>query len=87
MAQGTGFQGTYNVTPKPREQVEAGRWYYGFTCLECNQRFAVFDDDSNGKTRVRFEGDGHFLVACPHCDADRLYLTSQVEHFQAERLA
>ena len=32
MAQGTGFQGTYKVTPKPREQVEAGKWYYGFAC-------------------------------------------------------
>jgi len=28
MAQGTGFQGTYKVTSKPREQVEAGKWYY-----------------------------------------------------------
>jgi hypothetical protein len=84
MAQGSGFQGTYKVSPKPLAEVEIGKWYFGFTCLNCKKMFAVFDDSSAGQMPISFEGGGHFRVACPHCQADRLYEAEQVERFQAE---
>jgi len=83
MAQGSGFQGTYKVTAKNPSEVRAGVWYYGFDCLVCSSRFAVFDDTSSGVKQVRFEGEGVFRVACPHCSADRMYKTDQMRHFQA----
>jgi hypothetical protein len=85
MAQGSGFQGTFKVSPKPLAQVEPGKWYFGFAYLGCEKLFAVFDDPSNGQTPLQFAGGGHFLVACPHCAADRLYLTEQVQRFRAEK--
>jgi len=83
MAQGTGFQGTYKVTPKPKNEVKPGQWYYGFDCLECGSRFAVFDDKSKSEKPGQMVGGGHFRSVCPECGADRLYTTDQVVHFQA----
>jgi hypothetical protein len=85
MAQGSGYQGTYKVTPKGLAEIVPGKWYYGFTCAACHKRFAVFDGNSSGQRPVTFTGGGHIRVACPHCLADRLYETGQVEHFQAEQ--
>ena len=85
MAQGTGFQGTYRVTPKPKNEVKPGHWYYGFDCLECGERFAVFD--SKGPSApVTFAGGGHIRTTCPHCAADRLYEPAQAVHFQGSEL-
>jgi len=83
MAQGSGFQGTYKVTAKNPAEVKPGDWYYGFDCLVCGRRFAVFDDTTSATKPVTFAGGGVFRVACPHCSADRMYQTDQVQHFQA----
>jgi hypothetical protein len=63
MVQGTGFQGTYKVRPKPLEEVKVGNWYCGFSCLACTKRFAVFDDPSSGATRVPIGGMAWKLAA------------------------
>ena len=78
------FQGTYKVTAKPLGTVRSGAWYFGFDCLVCSKRFAVFDDPSNGASPTKFAGGGHFRVACPHCGSDRLYGVDAVRHFRAE---
>lgn len=83
MAQGTGFQGTYKVTPKSKNEVKPGNWYYGFDCLECGSRFAVFDDKSMGKKAVSMGGGGQIRSACPECGVDRLYATDQIVQFEA----
>ena len=74
--------GTAKVTAKNIEDVQPGNWYFGFDCLECPKRFAVFDDESDGNTPVQFTGGGHILVSCPHCSADRMYSVDQVVQFQ-----
>ena len=81
--EGPDFQDTYKVGPKPLDELLVGNWYYGFDCLVCTKRFAVFDDESAGKMPLKLGGGGgHLLVACPHCAADRLYGGDQVRHFQ-----
>ncbi len=82
MAQGSGFQGTYKVTAKKLSDIKSGDWYYGFDCLVCGERFAVFDDTSQGTKVVQMMGDGVFRVACPYCQSDRLYKTDQVKNFR-----
>ena len=80
---GPDFQGTHQVDAKALDEVVVGNWYYGFDCLVCTKRFAVFGDKSGGKAPLRFSGGGgHALVACPHCSADRLYGAEQVRHFR-----
>ena len=77
-------QGTFKTSPKALDEVAVGNWYYGFDCLVCSKRFAVFDDKSGGKIQMKFSGGGgHILVACPHCSAARLYGAEQVRQFEA----
>src|SRR5262249_15957488 len=73
----------YKVAAKPPSDVKLDDWYYGFDCLVCSHRFAVFDDKFSGKAQAWFLQDDHFRVACPHCSADRLNGTGLVRHFQA----
>ena len=81
------FQGTEKrvmvVAAKPASEVSAGNWYNGFTCKECGQRFAVFDDPSGGKGPTKLSGSGHIRVACGHCGAEHVYETSEIENYQA----
>jgi hypothetical protein len=76
---------TFTMSPIALDEVAIGNWYYGFDCFVCSKRFAVFDDKSGGKTRMKFSGAGHVLVACPHCTASRLYASDQVQQFEAAR--
>jgi hypothetical protein len=77
-----GDQGTYKVHAKKLNEVKVGNWYYGFDCLDCSSRFAVFDDITGGSAKVNMVGEGHLCVTCPHCQSDRLYETAQVFHYQ-----
>jgi hypothetical protein len=84
MMRGSRFrERTYKVAAKPPSDVKLDDWYYGFDCLVCRHRFAVFDDKFSGKAQAWFLQGDHFRVACPHCSADRLYGTGLVRHFQA----
>jgi hypothetical protein len=83
MPRSPGFQGTLTARPKALHEVAIGNWYFGFDCLVCSKRFAVFDDESGGKIQRTFSGSGHVLVACPHCAAQRLYASDQVRQFEA----
>jgi DNA-directed RNA polymerase subunit RPC12/RpoP len=76
-------QGTLKSSAKALADLVVGNWYYGFDCLVCSKRFAVFDDKNAGKTQLKFSGGGHILVACPHCSSDRLYGADQVRNFEA----
>lgn len=81
------FQGTEKrvmvVAAKPASEISAGSWYNGFTCRECDKRFAVFDDPSGGKGAANLSGSGHIRVACGHCGAEHVYETSEIENFKA----
>jgi hypothetical protein len=76
-------QGTLRMSAIALAEVVVGNWYYGFDCIVCSKRFAVFDDKYAGKTQLKFCGGGHILVACPHCSSSRLYGADRVRQFEA----
>ncbi len=83
MFEGSGFQASYKVTAKKPGDLKAGNWYFGFECLGCHARFAVFDDPSAGSKPFTSERPCTFRVSCPHCGADKLYRTDQVRQFRS----
>jgi hypothetical protein len=59
-------------------------WYFGFDCLACKKRIAVFDDILAGTKPLHIAGAAAVHMSCPHCGADRLYpLPSHFVGFQA----
>jgi hypothetical protein len=74
---------TYRASPLPHEEVVAGHWYFGFECLACETRFAVLEDQSGGRRRLNFGGDGYVQALCPHCSVDGLYTANELRQFRA----
>jgi hypothetical protein len=74
---------SYRASPLPLDAIELGQWYFGFDCLACDRRFAVFEDESAGKRQLSFAGDGYVQALCPHCSVDGLYTAIELRQFQA----
>ena len=75
--------GRFKMSATPPARVKAGTWYFGFDCLDCSQRFAILDDPSAGRSPLRFAGNGHYKVKCPHCGAAaRSYRAEAIKTFQ-----
>jgi hypothetical protein len=51
--------------------------------MVCDLRFAVLEDESAGRRRLNFGGDGFVQALCPHCSVDCLYSADQLMQFQA----
>ena len=66
------------------KSAESGSWYYGFDCVQCGGKIAVFDDKSNGEAPPSMSGAGHFQIACPTCTTEGNYESSQIVQFQGE---
>jgi hypothetical protein len=75
---------TYRARPLLLEDVLAGHWYFGFECLVCDLLFAVLEDESDGRRRFNFGGDGYVQALCPHCSVDCLYTADQLMQYQAQ---
>jgi hypothetical protein len=73
---------SYRASPLPLEEVVAGRWYFGFDCLACDARFAVYEDESAGMRQLSFAGDGYVQALCPYCSVDGLYTGRELRHYQ-----
>ena len=82
MFEGSGFQQIYDVTAKPPAELKPGRSYFGFVCAACSAKFAVWDDPSGGAERFTSKRPCTFKVACPKCEAVRLYRTDQVQQIK-----
>ena len=80
--EGSGFQAKYDVTAKKPGALKSGNWYFGFNCSTCSARFAVWDDPGTGSKPFTSKRPCVFRVTCPHCGADRLYRTDQVQQFR-----
>ena len=74
---------SYRARPLPLAEVEPGQWYFGFDCLACDARFAVFKDETAGRRQLSFAGEGYVQALCPHCSVDGLYTARELQHYQA----
>ena len=74
-------QGTREATAKMSAETRSGNWYYGYDCIACDRRFAIFDDMTNGATGRKLLGEGHYSVTCPHCGANRMYSKARLVNF------
>jgi hypothetical protein len=74
---------SYRASALPLDQIVVGQWYFGFDCLACDARFAVFMDETAGKRQLSFAGAGYVQALCPHCSVDGLYQASELRQFQA----
>jgi len=73
---------SYRASALPLAEVEAGQWYFGFDCLACDARFAVFKDETAGKRQLSFAGDAYVQALCPYCSVDGLYTGRELKHYQ-----
>jgi hypothetical protein len=74
---------SYRASALRLDQVVVGQWYFGFHCLACDARFAVFKDESAGKRQLSFAGDGYVQALCPYCGVDGLYQAGELRQYQA----
>jgi hypothetical protein len=77
-------QGTQEATAKMSAETRSGNWYYGYDCIACDRRFAIFDDMTKGATGQKLLGEGHYSVTCPHCGANRMYSKARLVNFRLE---
>lgn len=78
-----GTRGTFTFDGlKPIAQPVSGRWYLGFDCLECKQRFAFIEDPCQGREQVLAEG-GEVVLQCPHCGNTRMYPAEVLDQYLA----
>ena len=64
---------TYKISAIPLRNLRSGTSYYGVVCLVCSKVVALFTQPEGAVRKVQFEGPGHLLAPCQHCDASRLY--------------
>jgi hypothetical protein len=57
------------VSAKP---ADAGTWYYGMKCQQCEKPIALFKDESRGKVRFPYNGNVLIVTGCPTCKAKKL---------------
>jgi hypothetical protein len=76
----TGPKDPYSVPPLPSAEVTSGRWYFGFHCRECRQRFAVFRSTGIDDPTT-FRGIGSFQTFCRHCRTEQTHDTGDIVHF------
>jgi DNA-directed RNA polymerase subunit RPC12/RpoP len=82
MAQGFISQPTRAATAKACAETKSANWYYGYDCIACDKRFAIFDDKTKGAPSRKLLGEGHLSVACPHCGGNRTYLQARLKNFR-----
>ncbi len=73
------------MTVRSDSDVEAGNWYYGFLCKNCDQKLPLLDDPSKGKKPASISGEAHFRVTCPHCAAEHAYEAASIQQFKPSK--
>jgi len=77
-------QDTREATAKTSAETRSGNWYYGYDCIACDRRFAIFDDMTEGATGPKPPEQGHYSVTCPHCGGNRMYLKARLRSYRLE---
>ncbi len=77
-------QGIREATAKTSAETKSGNWYYGYDCIACDRRFAIFDDMTKDAMEAKLPREGHYSVTCPHCGGNRMYSKARLIHFRLE---
>jgi hypothetical protein len=82
MAQAFISQGTHEATAKTSAETKSGDWYFGYDCIACDKRFAIFNDLTKGATGGKLPSEGHYSVTCLHCGENRMYPKGRLMKFR-----